>query len=64
MQEYKVIKNCQIGQLTLQKGDIIYFEEYDKDRDYIIVKHYPEKRQPVGKEAARSYLELQLIEKY
>ncbi len=64
MKEYRVLKHCQIGSLTLEKGQIIYIEEFDEHRDYIVIKHYPDKRQPVGKNALNTYVSLDLIEEY
>lgn len=64
MNEYKILKYWQCGNLQLREGQIVTITDNKNCSSLVSIKHYPEKNQLVTSEGVAHLLSIKKIEKY
>lgn len=64
MNEYKILKYWQCGNLQLREGQIVNITDNKDGSSLVSIKHYPEKNQLVTTKGIENLLAIKKIEKY
>jgi len=64
MNEYKILKYWQCGDLQLRESQLVDIQDNKDGSCLVSIKHYPEKNQLISTKGFETVLSLKIIEKH